>query len=184
VRTIRIKEKIFREFITQGEIETRVSDVCAELFEKFQRQKPVFIVVLRGAFMFASDLLKQYNAPCEIEFVKIASYEGLSSSGKINIELPLNEHKIKGRNIIILEDIVDSGLTMLHFMEYLQTLAPASVTLVSFLIKPENLEKDVKVDIAGFTIPNLFVIGYGLDFDGEGRNLPAVYQLEPDAVIS
>jgi hypoxanthine phosphoribosyltransferase len=177
VQTITLKDKLFQLYITADEIQTRVADIKDELSKEFELKKPVFIVVLRGAFIFASDLLKQYNSPCEIEFVKLSSYEGMLSSGKINIDLHLNEQRIKGRDIIILEDIVDSGLTMLFFKKYLEELQPSSITLVSFLVKPENLLHDIKVDITGFRIPNLFVIGYGLDFDGEGRNLSAVYQL-------
>jgi len=101
----------------------------------------------------------------------------MQSTGKINITQPLKEEIVRGRDIIILEDIVDSGLTMDFFTKYIQSLEPASVTLVSFLFKPENLQKEVKIDITGFVIPELFVVGYGLDYDGEGRNLPAVYQL-------
>ena len=177
MQTIKINDKLFHLYITHDEIQQRIFEIKIELVHKFQDKKPLFIVVLRGAFMFASDLLKQYNEPCEIEFVKLSSYDGMASTGKINMELPLNEAKIKNRDIIILEDIVDSGLTMTFFKDYLQSLAPSSVTLVSFLFKPENLEKELIIDITGFTIPNLFVIGYGLDFDGEGRNLDAVYQL-------
>lgn len=179
MQTIRLKDKLFQQYITEDEIQTRVRDIKDELLQKYEDKKPIFIVVLRGAFMFASDLLKLYNAPCEIEFVKLSSYEGMESSGKINIELHLNEPKIKGRDIIIIEDIVDSGLTMRFFKDYLQELQPASVSLVSFLVKPENFEHDISVDITGFMIPNLFVVGYGLDFDGEGRNFSAVYQLVP-----
>jgi hypoxanthine phosphoribosyltransferase len=176
--SIRLKDKYFREYITKGEIDQRVSEICEELLLQFQDKKPVFIIVLRGAFMFAADLLKLYHSPCEIEFVKLSSYEGMQSTGKINLDLPLNEEKIKGREIIILEDIVDSGLTMAHFKKYLSALSPKSVTLVSLLFKPENLENELAVDIIGFSIPNLFVIGYGLDYDGEGRNLGTIYQLD------
>lgn len=177
MQTIQLKDKRFQLYLSESEIQSRVKEITNELLEKFENKKPVFIVVLRGAFMFASDLLKQYHAACEIEFVKLTSYEGMLSSGKINIELGLNELRIKGRDIIILEDIVDSGLTMLFFKQYLETLQPHSISLVSFLFKPENLEHDIAIDITGFSIPNLFVIGYGLDYDGEGRNFPAVYQL-------
>ena len=177
MQTIQLKDKLFQQYITSVEIQDRVTAIKNELLKKFENKKPIFIVVLRGAFMFASDLLKQYNSPCEIEFVKLSSYAGLQSSGNINIELHLNESKIKDRDIIILEDIVDSGLTMSFFKEYLNALHPRSITLASFLFKPKNLETEIEVDIAGFTIPGLFVIGYGLDFDGEGRNLSAIYQL-------
>lgn len=177
MQTIRINDKLFQQYITSDEIQLRVTEIADEILKKYEGKKPVFIVVLRGAFIFAADLLKLYNEPCEIEFVKLSSYEGMSSSGKINIELHLNESKIKGRDIIILEDIVDSGLTMFFFKKHLEDLKPSSIKIVTFLSKPNSLEKDVTLDIVGFTIPSLFVIGYGLDYDGEGRNFNAVYQL-------
>lgn len=178
MQTIQIKNKTFHQYITEDEIQARIRQIANELGEKFHDKHPVFIVVLRGAFMFAADLLKRFNHPCEIEFVKLTSYQGMESSGKINVTLPLKEEVIQGRDIIIMEDIVDSGLTMDFFMHYLQGMNPASVSLVTFLYKPANLQKEVKIDYIGFTIPELFVVGYGLDYDGEGRNLGAVYQLK------
>ncbi len=177
MQTIQIKDKLFHQYITEEEIQARINVIVTELSAKFQDKDPVFVVVLRGAFIFASDILKKFNHPCEIEFVKLSSYSGMQSTGKINITLPLKEEVVKDRDIIILEDIVDSGLTMDFFTNYLTGLQPHSITLVSFLYKPENLKKEINIDIIGFTIPDLFVIGYGLDFDGEGRNLSAVYKL-------
>lgn len=177
MKNIHIKDKTFCQFITQEEIQTRIDDIVIELSEKFKDKHPIFVVVLRGAFMFAADILKKFNYPCEIEFVKLSSYAGMQSTGKINISLPLKEDIIKHRDVIIIEDIVDSGLTMDFFKSYLQAQDPKSVTLVSLLFKPQNLQKDVTVDIAGFIIPDLFVVGYGLDYDGEGRNLSAIYQV-------
>ena len=177
MQTIQIKDKLFHQYITEDEIHRRIKEIVTELSEKFADKDPVFVVVLRGAFMFATDILKKFNHPCEIEFVKLSSYAGMQSTGKINITLPLKEEVVKDRDVIVIEDIVDSGLTMDFFLSYVHALEPKSTTLVSFLYKPENLKKDVKIDIVGFTIPDLFVVGYGLDFDGEGRNLSAVYQL-------
>lgn len=177
MQTIKIHDKLFHQYITEEEIKKRIDEIVAELSAKFHDKNPVFIVVLRGAFMFASDILKKFNFPCEIEFVKLTSYAGMQSTGKINITLPLKEEVVKNRDVIIIEDIVDSGLTMDFFISYVQAQQPRSVSLVSFLFKPDNLKKNVKIDIIGFTIPDLFVVGYGLDFDGEGRNLSAVYQL-------
>lgn len=177
MQTIKIHNKLFHQYITEEEIQKRINEIVAELSAKFHDKNPVFVVVLRGAFMFASDILKKFNYPCEIEFVKLTSYTGMQSTGKINMILPLKEEIVKNRDIIIIEDIVDSGLTMDFFINYVKGLQPSSVSLISFLYKPDNLKKDVKIDIIGFTIPDLFVIGYGLDFDGEGRNLSAVYQL-------
>ncbi|MBP8193019.1 MAG: hypoxanthine phosphoribosyltransferase [Chitinophagales bacterium] len=177
MQTIQIKDKLFNQYITEAQIQTRIQEIVSELSEKYKDKNPVFVVVLRGAFMFASDILKKFNYPCEIEFVKLSSYTGMQSTGKINMLLPLKEEIVKNRDVIIIEDIVDSGLTMDFFVSYVKGLEPKSVSLISFLYKPENLQKDVKIDIVGFTIPDLFVVGYGLDFDGEGRNLSAVYQL-------
>ncbi|HRH58161.1 MAG TPA: hypoxanthine phosphoribosyltransferase [Chitinophagales bacterium] len=177
MQTIKIHDKLFHQYITEDEIQKRIKEIVTELSAKFHDKNPVFVVVLRGAFMFASDILKKFNYPCEIEFVKLTSYTGMQSTGKINMILPLKEEIVKNRDIIIIEDIVDSGLTMDFFINYVKGLHPNSVSLISFLYKPDNLKKDVKIDIIGFTIPDLFVVGYGLDFDGEGRNLSAVYQL-------
>lgn len=175
---ITIKDKRFKLFITAVEIQSRVEEIADTLTAQYGDKHPVFIVILRGAFMFAGDILKHFNEPCEIEFTKLASYEGMESSGKIQMLLPVKDEVIRGRDVIIIEDIVDSGLTMHYFMNYLKDLQPRSVTLVTLLTKPENLEKDVAVDHVGFIIPNLFVVGYGLDYDGEGRNLDAIYQVE------
>ena len=177
MQTIQIKDKLFNQYITEAQIQTRIQEIVSELSEKYKYKNPVFVVVLRGAFMFASDILKKFNQPCEIEFVKLSSYTGMQSTGKINMLLPLKEEIVKNRDVIIIEDIVDSGLTMDFFVSYVKGLEPKSVSLISFLYKPENLQKEVKIDIVGFTIPDLFVVGYGLDFDGEGRNLSAVYQV-------
>ena len=177
MQTIQIKDKLFNQYITEAQIQTRIQEIVSELSEKYKDKNPVFVVVLRGAFMFASDILKKFNQPCEIAFVKLSSYTGMQSTGKINMLLPLKEEIVKNRDVIIIEDIVDSGLTMDFFVSYVKGLEPKSVSLISFLYKPENLQKEVKIDIVGFTIPDLFVVGYGLDFDGEGRNLSAVYQL-------
>ena len=177
MQTINIHNKLFHQYITHDEIQTRIDSIVNELSAKYKDKNPVFVVVLRGAFMFASDILKKFNYPCEIEFVKLSSYTGMESTGKINMVLPLKEEVVKNRDVIIIEDIVDSGLTMDFFISYVKALQPNSVSLVSFLLKPDNLKKEIKIDIVGFTIPDLFVVGYGLDYDGEGRNLSAVYQL-------
>ncbi len=179
MQTIHIKDKLFHQYITDEEIQIRINSIVEELSHKFRDKNPVFVVVLRGAFMFASDILKKFNHPCEIEFVKLSSYAGMQSTGKINVALPLKESVIDGRDVIIIEDIVDSGLTMDFFKHYLEGQHPKSITLVSLLFKPQNLQKEVKVDIAGFIIPDLFVVGYGLDYDGVGRNLSAIYQVVP-----
>ena len=175
--TIQIKDKLFHQYISEQEIQQRIQEIVSDLAKTYQDKHPVFVVILRGAFMFAADVLKNFNYPCEVEFVKLSSYAGMETTGKINVELPLKQTQIKDRAIIILEDIVDSGLTMDFFLSYINGMQPTSVALVSFLHKPSKQIKPIKIDYVGFTIPELFVIGYGLDYDGEGRNLSAVYQL-------
>ena len=170
MQTVKIHNKLFHQYISAAEIQDRIVEISKELTKKFADKNPVFIVVLRGSFMFAADILRQFND-------ELSSYDGMQSTGKIKIDLAPNASKINNRDIIIIEDIVDSGLTMHFFMHYLQEFQPKSVSLVSFLYKPENMKKDVLIDHIGFTIPDLFVIGYGLDYDGNGRNLAAVYQL-------
>jgi hypoxanthine phosphoribosyltransferase len=177
MQTVTIKNKLFHKYITEQEIQQRVVEISKELTKLYYDKKPVFIVVLRGSFMFAADILRQFNDPCEIEFVKLSSYDGMQSTGKIRIDLAIDAVKIKNRDVIIIEDIVDSGLTMHFFKNYLKEFHPNSINLISFLYKPENMQKDVQIDYIGFTIPDLFVVGYGLDYDGEGRNLGAVYQI-------
>ena len=177
MQSIIIKNKKFKQYITEEKIQKRIYEIARQLSNEYKDKHPVFIVVLRGAFMFAADILKKFNHPCEIEFVKLSSYTGMQSTGKINMILSIKEEIIKNRDVIIIEDIVDSGLTMDFFLQYIKGLSPNSVRLVSFLYKPENLKKEIAIDYIGFTIPDLFVVGYGLDFDGEGRNLSAVYQL-------
>ena len=182
MQTIRINDKLFQQYITSDEIQLRVTEIADELLKKYEDKKPVFIIVLRGAFMFAADVLKLYNAPCEIEFVKLSSYDGMASSGKINIELHLNESKIKGRDIIILEDIVDSGLTVQQLVKTLTKKKPRSIKICALLSKPDRRIINVAIDYIGFKIPNKYVVGYGLDYQQKYRNLPylAVLDIEGD----
>ena len=139
-------------------------------------KKPIFLCVLNGAFVFAADLVRQFSAACDISFIKLSSYEGLQSSGKIanllGLDIDLND-----RHLIIVEDIIDTGNTMYWFLQELKHYQPASVALATLLVKPEALQHNFPIPYTGFEIPNKFVIGYGLDYEGEGRNLPAIYQL-------
>jgi hypoxanthine phosphoribosyltransferase len=173
--TTTIHNKPFRLLIDNAAIQKRVAEIAAELTENFKDKNPVVLVVLRGAFMFAADILKHFNIPCEIDFVQLSSYAGLYSSGEITLKSE-PETNLKNKDIIIIEDIVDSGLTMSFFIVYLKNKAVKSITLVSLLVKPENIKTEITVDYAGFAISNLFVAGYGLDYNENGRNLDAIYQ--------
>lgn len=173
---IKVHDKSFTILLDNNTIQQRVTEIAQQINVDFKEKNPIFIIVLRGAFMFAADILKKIDIPCEIDFVKLSSYDGLQTSGKIKLD---SESKVNlvNRNVIIIEDIVDSGLTMEFFLQYLQTKNVQSTTIVSLLSKPENTKIPIKIDYCGFEIPNLFVVGYGLDYNEHGRNLDAIYQI-------
>jgi len=166
----------FEPFIGAAEIAERVATIGEEIRAQFEGKRPLFLSVLNGAFVFAADLIRAANIECEVAFVRLASYEGTASSGEVKTVLGLDV-EVKNRHIIVVEDIVDSGRTLHHFMAKLLDLRPASVSLAALLFKPEALQLPVKIDYLGFEIPNKFVVGYGLDYDGLCRNLPDIYQL-------
>ncbi len=176
---VTIKDKQFRLSITAEEISNAVSSVASQINEDLADKDPLFLCILNGAFMFASDLMKQIDFPCEISFVKLASYQGTSSTGKIKEMIGINEN-IKGRNIIVVEDIVDTGFTMQSIIKSLEEKGANSIHVCTFLQKPEALQCDVKVDYAAIKIPNDFIVGYGLDYDGYGRNLKEIYTVIND----
>ena len=167
----------FAESISAEEIQKEVVRVAEEINADYAGREPLFVCVLNGAFMFASDLLKQISLPCEITFVRLKSYEGTATTGKVNMLVPL-QVPIQDRDIIIIEDIVDTGLTMHGFMQQLKDGGARSVELTSFLFKPDSLQfPDATPKYIGKSIPTKFVLGYGLDFDEKGRNLPSLYVL-------
>ena len=151
--------------------------VVADRINKDMKGKnPLFLAVLNGSFIFAADLMRMITIPCEISFVKLASYQGTMSTGKIKEVIGINEN-ISGRDIIIVEDIVESGLTMKRMMESLGTRNPASIHICTLLLKPEKLTVDLDVEYVAMEIPNDFIVGYGLDYDQQGRNLREIYTL-------
>ena len=166
----------FKLLISSEEIGKRVREMGASLNTRFEGKAPLMVGILNGSFIFAADLIRQCRFDCPIQFVKLASYVGIQSSGTISTLMGL-EQEIKGRDIIIVEDIIDSGKTMDYFIRFLNAKQPASITLVSLLVKPDALEYDFEIDHIGFNIANEFVIGYGLDYNELGRNLPGIYQL-------
>ncbi len=164
----------FKPFIEADSIAETVKKMGHALKTEYADKNPLFICVLNGAFVFAADLLRACDFPCEIAFVRLASYQGSSSTGKVTTIFGLDV-PLKGRHVVVVEDIVDSGLTLSHFLKELNTLHPASLKLAVLLIKPDALQVDIRPDFCGFEIPNEFVVGYGLDYDGQCRNLPAIF---------
>ncbi len=167
---------LFSEMIDQAAIQQRIQDMGAALANRYQDKNPIFIGVLNGAFIFLADLVRACGIPCEMDFVRISSYDGLQSSGNVNIQLD-TKLSIKDRHLILVEDIVDTGRTLSAYIQELQKQEPASIAIVSLLIKPQALEYDLEVTLAGFEIPPRFVIGYGLDYNEQGRHLSGIYQL-------
>lgn len=175
-QVVTIKQVEFELMLSASVIQQRVAELGARITEEYHDDPPLFIGVLNGAFIFAADLMRAVDLPGSITFVKLSSYAGMQSTGQIKSLLGLEPERVKGRHIIIVEDIVDTGNTLRVFSRDLQQLEPASIRIAALLLKPAALEHPIKVDYLGFEIPPAFVIGYGLDFDEEGRQLPGVYQ--------
>jgi len=171
-----IKDKTFETSITEAEILERVKTVAERINRDMAGKNPLFLAVLNGSFMFASDLMKHITIPCEISFVKLASYEGTTSTGKIKEVIGLNED-IRGRHVVIVEDIVDTVSTMKRMIETLGTREPASLHISTLLLKPGKLQVPLNIEYVAMEIPNDFIVGYGLDYDQQGRNLRDIYTL-------
>ena len=176
--SIQLYDLSFKPYLSKEEIQERVKAIARQLTADFSGKKPVFLVMLKGAFVFATDLLRYYEGLPEVSFVRTRSYSGTASTHQVEILLGPTPEEVTDRDIIIVEDIVDSGYTMHNFLPLLEAQKPRSICLVTLLFKPDMLEKDVKMDHIGFSIPPKFVVGYGLDYDGLGRNLDSIYQLE------
>jgi len=173
---IQVIDKKFRPYITADEIHRRISAMGAEISSDYTGKKPIFIAILNGSFMFAADLFKCISVEAEICFIKLASYKGTKSTGNVITSIGLDE-TLKGRHVIVLEDIVDTGNTLHKFLPQLHNQQPASLKIASLLQKPDALEYPLEVHYVGFNVPNKFLLGYGLDYDGLGRNLAEIYQL-------
>lgn len=173
---VQIKDKRFKTFISEDEILQRVKAVADKINHDMEGKKPLLLAVLNGSFVFAADLMRHITIPCEISFVKLASYEGTVSTGKVVEVMGLNED-ITGRDIIIVEDIVDTGKTMERMLDTLGTRNPNSLHICTLLLKPEKLKIPLNIEYAAMEIPNDFIVGYGLDYDQEGRNLRDIYTL-------
>ncbi|MCQ2222748.1 MAG: hypoxanthine phosphoribosyltransferase [Bacteroidaceae bacterium] len=171
---MKVKDKEFAVSIPEREILSQVARVAAEINRDYAGQEPVFLVVLNGSFIFAADLLREVTLPCEIAFVKMASYQGTSSTGTVREIMGLNVD-VTNRPVIIVEDIVDTGFTMAHMLELLKQHHPQSVNICSLLVKPGKLQVDLDIRYRCLEIPNDFIVGYGLDYDQQGRNTRDIY---------
>ena len=176
---VKIKDKTFETSISEEEIKQRVKELAQRLSKDLEGKNPLMLAVLNGSFIFAADLMREMTIPCEISFVKLASYQGTTSTGKIKEVIGINED-LSGRTIVIVEDIVESGKTMKRMVETLGTRNPASIHICTLFVKPEKLEVDLDIEYAAFSIPNAFIVGYGLDYDQQGRHLKEIYSLKED----
>jgi hypoxanthine phosphoribosyltransferase len=174
---IQLKDKQFEVFLKESFILEGIKRVAEQLNEDFHDKTPLFLVVLNGAFMFASDLIGKFNFPCEVTFLRLKSYEGLSRVEKLKEVQGLIED-VTNRHIIIVEDIIDTGHTMARLLDNLKEKNPASIKIATLLFKPEALQLDVTPDYTVLEIPNEFIVGYGLDYDGLGRNLRDIYKIK------
>ena len=172
--TIQIKDKTFVVSIPVADILQEVERVAQEINRDLAGKNPLFLSVLNGSFMFTADLMKRITIPCEVSFVKLASYQGVATTGKVKEVIGINED-LTGRTIVIVEDIVDTGLTMQRLLESLGTRRPKEIHIATLLVKPDKLKVDLDIEYVAMRIPNDFIVGYGLDYDGLGRNFKDIY---------
>jgi hypoxanthine phosphoribosyltransferase len=174
---VQVHDKIFTPFITAAQIQQRVAEMGALINTEYAGKKPLLIGVLNGSVIFMADLLRHIHSACEIGFIRVSSYQGTSSSGAVKNVMGLNDD-LTGRDVIIVEDIIDTGDTAVYLIEEIRKKNPASLKFATILFKPAALKHDLQPDYVGFEIPPAFVVGYGLDYDGLGRNLADIYQLK------
>ena len=163
---VKIKDKTFQTSISEAEIKQRIKELAKQVSHDMEGKNPLFLGVLNGSFIFAADLMREMTIPCEISFVKLASYQGTTSTGKVT-----------DRNVIIVEDIVDTGATIKQMVESLGTRNPASIDICTLFVKPDKLKEPLDIKYAAFSILNDFIVGYGLDYDQQGRNLKEIFTL-------
>jgi hypoxanthine phosphoribosyltransferase len=177
MNSIKVVDKEFIPYLSENEIQEKITTLAAQLNKDYVGKKPIFLSILNGSFLFTADLFKQITIEAEVCFIKLASYKGMTSSGNVITAIGL-EANVTGRHIIIVEDIIDTGKTLHHYLPQLASSSPASVKIAVLLNKKEARQYEVKVDYTCFEIPNKFVVGYGLDYDGLGRNSKDIYQLK------
>lgn len=175
-KTVKLHDKEFKISIPAAEIDKAITKVADQMNEDLKDKNPLFIIVLNGAFMFASDLLKKIHIDCEITFVKLSSYIGTKSSHVVRELIGLDK-SLAGRHVIVVEDIIDTGITMDNTLPKLKQMEASSVQMATLLFKPHAFQKDFPIDYIGIEIANDFIVGYGLDYDGLGRNLPDIYKI-------
>ena len=173
---IQVHDKQFVPYITEEKLQARIKEMAQQISLDLDGKRPLFIAILNGSFMFAADMFKYLHIEAEISFIKLASYKGTKSTGNVITAIGLDED-LFGRTVVILEDIVDTGKTLSQFLPQLEHQQPERLMVASLLTKPDALTHPVKIDYLGFSVPNKFLLGYGLDYDGLGRNLPEIYQL-------
>ncbi|MFC2125597.1 hypoxanthine phosphoribosyltransferase [Bacteroidota bacterium] len=174
---MKIKDKFFDPFIKEIEIQKRILSLAKRLSADYEDKEPLFLAILNGSFVFAADLLRAITIPVQISFIRLSSYDQLQSTGNVKEIIGLNENLFQ-RDIIILEDIIDTGLTLSYILEDLKNLGANSIEIVTLLLKPEKLKTDLEIKYKGFEIPEDFIVGYGLDYDGYGRNLKEIYKIK------
>jgi len=171
---IQILDKKFKPYISSEKIQEKISELAQKLNKELKGKDPIFLGILNGSFMFAADLYKQITEPSQITFLKLASYQGTGSTGKVKRLIGINED-IEGKTVVVVEDIVDTGITLEQIVKQLKGYEPKEIIIVTLMYKPESYSKDIPVDYYAFSIPNDFIVGYGLDYDGYGRNLADIY---------
>lgn len=176
--TVQLHDKTFEIYLSEQEIQEKIKSIAGQLNNDYKGKRPLFIAILNGSFMFAADLFKYLTIDAEICFIKLASYRGMKSSGHVITAIGLDVD-LFDRDVVILEDIVDTGKTLNEFLPKLDHQQPKSLKIAALLHKPEATKYAMKIDYLGFNIPNKFVVGYGLDYDGLGRNYKEIYQLAP-----
>jgi hypoxanthine phosphoribosyltransferase len=176
MKSIKVHDKEFSKFIDSDDIRHAVEQIAENINNDLKGRNPLFLVVLNGAFMFASDLMKKITIPCEISFVKLSSYIGTQTTSAVRELIGLDE-VLHNRTVVIIEDIIDTGITMGVTMEKLKHLEAKEVHISTLLFKPEAFKMNYEIDYIGIKIPNKFIVGYGLDYDGFGRNYPDIYQI-------
>jgi hypoxanthine phosphoribosyltransferase len=176
MQTIQVHDKLFQPYLSAATIDEKVSAIADQINKDYKGKHPLFIAILNGSFIFASDLFKKISIEAEICFIKLASYKGTKSSGQVITAIGLDTD-LYNRNVVIIEDIVDTGKTLNEFLPQLHHQQPASLKIVALLHKPAATVHHINVDYLGFSIPNKFVLGYGLDYNGLGRNIPEIFEL-------
>jgi hypoxanthine phosphoribosyltransferase len=175
MESVQLADKSFQSFISASQINKKIKLLSAQINKDYAGKKPIFVAILNGSFMFCSDLLKQIELECKVSFLKLSSYDGMSTTGNVRQLIGLNED-IKGQDLIVLEDIMDTGLTLAAILKELAILQPSSIQVCTLLYKPAANQTNYVPSYIGFEVGNEFLVGYGLDYNGLGRNLPEIYQ--------